>query len=803
MQILIQDLRYAVRMLLKKPAFTLVAIVTLALGIGANTAIFSIVNSVLLRPLPFQDSERLMRIGQQFPKVLAAAGEPKFLFWREHNQSFESMAAYAGFGAGGNLAGSGEPEYVDGLRVSADFFRVLGVNPAIGRSFTLDDDQAGAAPVAILSDSLWRRRFAADDRVVGQSVLLNGKSLMVVGVMPRDFTFFSDYDLFVPFQPSLTGDPNPNATVIGKLKTGVTEAQARSDLESLANSYRDLYPKAMQPGESVGLQPYQDLFTSNARELLWILLAAVGFLLLIACANVANLHLARAEARRKEIAVKRALGASGWRVIRQLLTEGILLSLAGAAAGLLLAIWCAQLLMSVIPRTLVSRSTEISLDWRVLAFALGLAIVTGIVFGLVPALQARRINVNTTLKESPRQGGAPRARFRSALVIFEIALSLVLLVGATLLIRTFINLNNVAPGFDANNVLTFRLSLKGEKYGKASAEAIFFQEALERIGRLPGVEAVAVTNVLPLQAQFNMPVVFPDSPDNVHSTQFRLISPHYFSVMKTPLKKGRAFTDADRMGATPVALVNERFVQSHLNGDPFTQQLMIGRDLDDTPRQIVGVVGDTKQFGLDKDAPATVFLPIAQVPDKLMTRVKHYVSTYVTVRTTVPPLSLSEPIKQEIAAIDPTLALANIRPLDQVVERSVALQRFNMLLVRSFAGLGLLLAAVGIYGVVSYSVAQRTNELGIRIALGARSYHVLRLIMSQSLLLALVGVAIGLGVAFALTRLISSLLFGVTPNDSVTLVVVSVLVLAAVLLASYLPARRATRVDPMVALRYE
>ena len=804
METLLRDIRYGIRSLLKRPGFTAIAVVTLALGIGANTAIFSVVNAVLLRPLPFPESQRVMWLGQKSSEVTQAAGQPKFIFWREQSQSFESMAAYEGFRGGGNLAGGDEAEYVGGLHVSADFFRVLGVNPILGRTFTAEDDTRGAAPVVILGEGVWRRRFGADTGLIGKTISLNGRSVTVTGVMPAQLDFLEDADLFEPLQASLQGDPNPNTTVIGRLKPGVTLAQAKAEMKLVAEKYRALNPKQMQPEEGVGVAPYQGLFTEDVQALLWILLGAVGFLLLIACANVANLQLTRAAARQKEMAVRRALGASGRRVVRQLLTEGLLLSLAGGFAGLLLAVWATQLLVAALPEGFMGRAREVSFDGRVLLFALTVAVVTGVLFGLAPAVQANRINVNGVLKETARQGGGlGRGHLRKGLVVIEVALSLVLLAGASLLVRSFINLRGVPTGFDSHDVLTFRLDLKGEKYDSAAKESVFYRDALERIGRLPGVESAAATNVLPLQAQFNMPVVFSGRPDSV-STQFRLVTPDYFSVMKIAVRKGRAFTEADKSGTQPVVIVNESFARRFLNGvDPFTQTLSIGRSLDDSPRSIVAVVGDVKQFGLDKDSPPMVFVPLGQVGDKLLRTVRRYVSTYVAIRTTGAPLSLTAALKREVAALDPALPLASIRPMDQVVARSIAPQRFNMLLIAAFAGVGLALTAIGIYGVMSYSVAQRTNELGIRIALGARAADVVRLVLREAFVLAAIALLLGLAGSIALSRVLQSLLFEVTPTDPVTLASVCFLVLAVTALAAVLPARRATRIDPLIALRYE
>jgi predicted permease len=807
MEKLIQDIRYGFRTLMKRPGFTVIAVITLALGIGANTAIFSVVNAVLLRPLPYPEAQKLMWIGQVYDGNQQAAGEPKFLFWREHSQVFEAMAATSGYGgAGGNLAGGNQAEYVEGVRVSQDFFRVLGVEPALGRAFTEAEDAPGGERVAILSDALWHRSFGADKSVIGRSVTLNGESVIVVGVMPQQFHFDSGIDLFVPMRAVPTANADPNSTVIGRLKSGVTIEQAQAEMKQIAEQYRAVYPKAMAENETVGVRPYQEMFTTDVQKLLWILLSAVGFLLLIACANVANLQLTRATARQKEIAVRLALGAGSGRLIRQLLTEGLLLAFCGGAAGLLLATWGTELLTAALPENLLPNVTEVSFDWRVLSFALISTLITGVLFGLAPALQAIRVDVNTTLKEGAGKGiaGNVRGRLRTALVVTEVALSLVLLVGAMLLVRTFVNLQRVEPGFDAQNVLTFQIALNGERYKTTNQAATFYRDTLERINNLPGVEAAAVTSTLPLNAQFNMPVTFPDRPDVRQSTQFRMITPDYFRVMKINVKQGRAFTNADQPGAQPVVIVNEAFVRRFFReANPFEQQLFIGRGTLDSPRQVVGVVNDTKQTGMDQDAPPMVFVPLSQVSDKLMTVARTFVASYITVRTTAAPLALSAAVRREINAVDATLPLSEIRSMEQVVARSVAPQRFNMLLIGLFAGLGVLLAAVGVYGVMSYSVAQRTNEIGIRIALGAGSTDIVRMILKQGLGMTFIGIALGLVAALALTRLMESLLFGVSATDALSFITVSALLLGVALVACFVPARRATKTDPMIALRYE
>ena len=805
MQTLWQDLRYGARMLSTRPGFTLIAVLTLALGIGATTTIFSVVNAVLLRPLPYPDAYRLLYVGQQYRSGLEGSGEPKFLFWREQSKSFEALAAYSSFGgAGGNLAGGSEPEFVRGLRVSEDFFRVLGIYPASGRAFTKAEETPGSARVAIVSDGLWRRSFGGDPALLGQTVSLNDQPVTIVGIMPPQFQLGFTADLFLPMQAHPNANHDPNATVIGRLSPGVTLDQAQAELKVIADEYRAAFPRQMQEDESIGAQPYQESFTGGVAQLLWILLGAVGFLLLIACANVANLQLARAAARQREIAVRMALGASIFRIVRQLLTEGLLLALVGGGAGLLLAVWSGELLKALMPEGLLPTVAAIGVDWRVLAFAFTCSVATSLLFGLAPAWQARKVDVNTALKENPGKGGTARGRLRGALVVAEVALSLVLLVGAGLLIRTFSNLLSVAPGFDPHNVLTCQLTLNGERYDTTNEAAAFYREALERISALPGVEAAAITNKLPLDWQFNMPVVFPSNPEKLQSVQFRMISPDYFRVMKIVVQQGRVFTDADNASAPPVTIVNEAFVQRFFEGqEPMTQQLSVGRGTNDPVRQVIAVVDDIKQSGLDRPAPPMVFVPIPQMPDKLMAIVRTFTAAHFTVRTTVPPLSLSAALKRQIAALDPTLALSEISSMEEIAARSVAPQRFNMLLISLFAGLGLTLAAVGIYGVISYTVARRTNEIGIRIALGAQARDIIRLVLGQGLTLALLGTMLGSVCAYWLTRLMRSLLFGVSATDPLTYAGVGVLVALVTLVACYVPARRATKVDPMIALRYE
>ncbi|MFP5265328.1 MAG: ABC transporter permease [Blastocatellia bacterium] len=802
-----QDLRYGRRALMKSPGFTVIAIITLALGIGANTAMFTIVNAVLLRSLPYPESERLMQVGRAVrgADTVTDLSEPKFAFLRDHVESFEAIAAAQDMGPNTYLSEESQTEFIRGVIVSADFFRVLGVQPARGRGFTAEEDSPDGDRVVILGDGLWRRRFGADAGIVGRTITLKGVAHLVVGIMPPGFEYLGAQDVYVPMRVNPASEnEGHNYTVIGRLKHGATPDQARSELKSLFNDFQAAHPRWVKENEIFGLMSWQASMTSGIRELLWVLLAAVGFVLLIACANIANLQLTRATARQKEMAIRLALGAGRWRLIRQLLTEGIALALAGGLVGLLLARWLGGTMLVLIPEGMIPRASEINVDWRVLVFTLGASLLTGIIFGLAPALHTLRVDVNHMLKEGAGRAGVGVAhRFlRGVLVVVEVALALALTVGAGLLLRTFANLRGVEPGFEAHNVLTFEISPRGKNYDTVAKMNDLYNRFLERLSALPGVEAAALTSKLPLDAQFNLPYRLPGQTQFAGAVQYRLISPDYFRVMKMALQQGRAFNESDRAGSEPVVIVNEEFVRSNLAGaEPLGQQVFVCCERGDLgPRRVVGIVGETKQKSLSEPAPAAVFIPLTQA-DKEVRQIMQQPS--FVLRTAGDPLLLSAAIRDGMHELDPTVPVRNLRTMEQLVGRSVAPQRFNLFLMGLFAGLGLLLAAVGIYGVMAYSVTQRTDEIGLRMALGAQPRDVLKLVMRQGVSLALAGVALGLAASFALTRLMKSLLFGVGATDSLTFVVVSLLLIAVALLACWIPARRATKVDPIVALRYE
>ena len=807
---ILQDLRYGLRMLSKKPGFTSIAVVTLALGIGATTAIFTVVNAVLLRPLPYDQPERIMSLAPDFVgNRFSNASETKFVFWRDQSQSFDGVAATNGIGSGVNLSGGDEPEFVSGVKVSADFFRVLGVHPAIGRDFSEVEDSPNGERVVILTDAIWRRRFGGDPQILGKAVTINSRDFTVVGVMPPGFRYGEHIDLLVPMKTNpASREEGHNYTVLARLKPGVSQQQATADMSVVFDRFKDAFPKMVwRQEQGIRVEPYLQSLTSEARPLLFIILGAVGFVLLIACANVANLLLAQAAGRTSEMAVRQALGAGWWRIARQLLTEGVLLALFGGVGGLVLATWGTQALVSLIPSELIPRTAEISFDWRVLAFAMTASVLTGLIFALAPAIRAARVDVNYALKQGGGKGpiGDDRGIMRSALVISEIALALILLIGAGLLIRTFVGLRRVDPGFDARNVLTFEVAPNGQQYNTTARHMDYIDRALARLKGVPGVEKAAVTTNLPLSRWLNLTVEVDGRPNSERSTEIRMITPEYFDVLRMRLIRGRQFDESDNAGSESVVIVNESYARLVFkDAEALGQHLIVQRTKTNTrASRIVGVVSDLKQFGLNSLAPAAVFVPLAQVPDDLLTVARQFVTIKFALKTGVDPLTLANTVKRTMLDADSSLPITNVQTLEQIVSISLKQDRFNTMLLGLFAGIGLILALIGIYGVVSYSVTQRTREIGIRLALGAGTGEVTRLVVFQGMTPAMIGIGIGIGGALGLTRLLASFLYGITATDPVTFIATAALLSGVAFMACLVPARRATRVDPMVALRYE
>jgi predicted permease len=808
---MIQDLRYGARVLRNHKGFTLIAVVTLALGIGATTAIFSVVNAVLLRPLPYPDAEALLQIGRAFSGAAQVSdlSPQKFVFLRERMQAFESLTATQSLGSNLLLSDDTQAEYISGVSVTADFLRVLGVAPARGRGFTAAEDSPDGEHVVLLSDGFWRRRFGADERLLGQTLRLNQRAYTVVGILPAGFEYFGAQDVFVPSRMGrASANSGHNWTVIGRLKAGVTLAQAQAEARQAFEQFRAQHPTEVdgKGQELFGVRRWRENLTGEVSRLLWILLGAVGCVLLIACANVTNLQLTRAAARRKEIAIRLALGAGGWRLSRQLLTEGVLLAALGGGAGLLLATWGLDAMLALLPADLLPRAGEIKMDVRVLAFAAGVSLLMGLAASLAPAWQAWGADVNSSLKEGSGQHAtdAGRGRLRNALVVAEIALALLLTIGAGLLLRTFANLRGVAPGFETSQALTFELTAPEARYDTGAKINDLYARTQERLRALPGVASVAVVNRLPLDRWFNLPYRLAGEKNKFSgSAEYRLISPAYFDVMKMALQRGRAFNDTDAAGAEPVVIVNESFARKHFaQADPLGQTVAVCCDErgDLAPRRIIGVVNAAKQRDLSSAAPATVFLPLGQAIQSQRDFMRQ--ASFI-VRTTGDPLALGAALRHELRQLDAALPLRNLRTFDQLRDRAIAPQRFNLSLLGLFAALGLALAAIGIYGVMAYSVAQRTHEIGLRMALGAQARDVLRLVVRQGMRLTAIGIGIGLVTAIWATRLMTGLLFGVRATDPFTFVAVALLLAFVALLACWIPARRAAKVNPMIALRCE
>jgi putative ABC transport system permease protein len=808
MDTIINDIRYGLRMLLKTPGFTILAVITLALGIGANTAIFSVLNAVVLRPLPFPEAGQLVRVGQGTRNgPNAARGSfsfPDFKDLREQTQTFSAVAAFLSSGAMLNADGQ-EPERVFGADVTPDYFAVMGVNPLLGRVFTAEEDHRKSG-VVVISYALWQRRFGGRPDVVGQSLRMGTENVKILGVMPPDFEYpirTEHQDFWEPLndrpQPGSDERDNRSYRVVARIKPGLSFAAAQADLETISKRLEQQYPDA-NTGVVMVAAGLKDDLTRDSRPALFILLGAVGFVLLIACANVANLLLARATSRQKEIAVRNALGASRWRIVRQLLVESLFLSLAGATLGLMFASWGTRLLITLGPGN-IPRVNQVGLDLNVLMFTLALALVTGVVFGVLPAIHTSNPNLTGWLNEGARGSslGPRHSLVRSLLVVSEVALSLILLVGAGLLLKSFVNLLRTDPGFDPSKVVALDIPLSRDRYDSEEKQALFFNQLTERVRTIPGVEAAGVVNNVLLSnsidvLSFNVAGRAPYPPGSNAQANYTLVSPGYFGALKIPLRRGRAFTDQDRSGTPPVMLVSEAFVRTYFpNEEPIGLRLIL--DPEQPPIEIVGVVGDARRIALDTAADPEFYVPFAQAPYRRMN---------LMVRTTTDNSAATvASLRSAIVSLDPAQMIWQTRTLDQLVDTSIAARRFNMVLLAVFAAVALILAVLGIYGVMTYTVRQRTHEIGIRMALGAQAYDVLKLVIRNGMTLALIGVVIGLGGAFALTRLMATRLFEVKTTDLATYASVAIGLQLVALIACYIPARRATKVDPLVALRYE
>ena len=812
------DVRYAVRMLAKNPGFTVSALAALGIGIGANTAIFSVINSVLLKPLGYPDADRIVLFFLTTPAGPSYGGSAtKFNVWRRQTRSFQDVSAYEYQGADLNLTGGPYPEQVHAIRVSADYFRLFGAPMVQGRTFTAVEDRPGGGHVAVLSYGLWQRRFAGDPRIAGTSISLGGAPYTVVGILGPEFHTELDEppDVWLPFQI----DPNSRDhahyfNVVARLKPGVTIGVAQAELQVAAAEFRRRFPNIMGARDSFSARPFRDAIVSDVRSSLLVLAGAVCFVLLIACANVANLLLVRATGRKREIAVRAAIGAGRSRIIRQLLTESVVLALAGGAIGFVLGMTGVRSLLAVNPGNIPrigGNGSAVPLDWRLFVFAALASLVSGIVFGLVPAFEVSRADLSAALNEGGgRSGGSLRQnRARSLLVVSETALALVLLVGAGLLIRTFVALRSVNPGFDGHNVVTMRMSLAGSRLAQTSGVSRLVREAVQRVEALPGVVRAAASYNLPLEGAFGIPFnIVGRAAGNAHYDGRGWIgaSPGYFEIFKIPVLRGRVFDERDDAGAAPVAVISQAMAREFWpGGDPVGERIILGKgygpEFEEPARRIIGVVGDVHEFGLDNHPGPLVYVPLAQVTDGITALALRASTLAWIARTRMAPRSVSAAIESELHQASGGLPVARIRSMEDIRRRSTACSDFNMLLLTIFGCAALLLAAIGIYGIMAYSVEQRAQEIGIRLAVGAESRDVRNMVVYQGMCLALAGVTIGLGAAFGLARLLSSLLFGVAAWDPLVFTIVPVVLSAVALSAVWLPARRAARTDPVKALR--
>ncbi|HLY19818.1 MAG TPA: ABC transporter permease [Bryobacteraceae bacterium] len=820
MRLFIQDIRYGLRMLARNPGFAAVAVIALALGIGANTAIFSVVDGVLLQPLPYLHPDRLMQLRETSPEFARmAVSYPNFVDWKDQSHSFAGLAAYRW--ADYDVTGGRQPEHLSGKMVSADFFPVLGISPVLGRDFDSRTDRLGASPVVLIGGGLWSRRFGSNPTVLGNQLTLNGRSYTIVGVVPADFQLEGQADIYTPLEQwddllARAREMHPGMSAVGRLKPGVSETQAQSEMTAIAAHLAEVYPKANSK-HGVDIAPLTSVIVGDTRPTLLVLLGAVGFVLLIACANVANLLLARFTRRRKEIAIRVAMGAGRGRVIRQLLTESVLLALAGGVAGLTIAPWCTQAVLAAVPGGL-PRMENIGVDGWVLAFALGVSLLTGIVFGLAPALHASVTELHESLQEGSRGSSSGPRRLHNLLVVSEVAAALVLLAGAGLMLRTIWSLHGAHPGFDSGHVLTFSIGLSPANTSSSDRILQNFEQSVDRIQAVPGVKSAAVTSSIPLvESDTEIPFYVngrprPTSQGDMLWSLLYATSPGYLRAMRIPLLRGRYIELVDMHRGSHVAVIDEVLARTVFpHEDPLGKRIAVadvGGDLGPEvtlPMEIVGIVGHVNHWGLDRDAGtrvrSQVYLPMSQVPEQFMKGMAG--SSVFVVRTGADPLAMLPAVRAAVLESSHDQPVYGVRTMDQIVSASIADRRFSMLLLSIFAGLALLLAAVGIYGVISYTVAQRTREIGIRMALGAGQADVLKAVLSQGMLPVLAGLGIGLAAAMGLTRLMAGMLYGVKAGDPLTLTGVALLLATVAFIATLVPARRATRVAPVVALRYE
>jgi putative ABC transport system permease protein len=807
----LNDLRYGMRMLVKRPGFSFIAAMTLALGIGANTAIFSVVNAVLLNPLPYKDPSRIV-------VALHNGGNPvspaDFIDWREQNTVFENLTAAELWSP--SLTGRDQPEQLWGLRATDTLFTMLGAQPMLGRTFLAGEDQPAAAPVVIIGHRLWQRRFGGDPGLVGQTLTLDGRAYTVVGVMPQGFEFplfwATKAEMWAPLPlADRTASRAQSLRIFGRLKEGVTLKQAQSEMDTIAGRLAQAHPDTNANLGAV-VVPLHQKVVGNVSQTLFILLGAVGFVLLIACANIGNLLLARASARHKEIAIRLALGATRIRLVRQLLTESFLLAIVGGGVGLLLALWCVDLLVAGLPADILPRQQAIGVEARVLAFTLLLSVVTAILFGLVPALGASRPDLNQTLKEGGRAvgGGARGHRLRGLLVVSEVALALVLLIGAGLMIKSFARLQTIDPGFDAAGVLTMTVSVAGTKQAPGPQRIAFFDQAMKSIEALPGVESASAVNHLPLAGDiwnwsFGIEGRAVPTPAERPRAAYRVARTGYFHTMGIELVGGRDFSEQDNQQAPGVVVINETMARRHWPGeDAVGKRIKLGATESPNPwLSVVGVVKDVRQQSWTEEPANEMYLPYLQSPNYLNNPSPHFSYLTIVVRTSADPARLASAVRNAVWAIEPNAPVSSVATMERVISDEVWQPRFSMMLLGGFALVAMLLAGVGIYGVISYSVTERTHELGVRLALGAQRRDVQRLVIKQGMKLALAGVGVGLTAALAMTRVMQTLLFQVSTTDPATFIVIPLILTGVALGASFIPARRASRVDPMVALRYE